>query len=74
MSDSHSFTDVSAGTPRKQHFWPTLIVPRAAIEAEIERLASIDRPASGRCSRSPTRRTPARCRPSRPASTSPSRC
>ena len=48
MSDSHSFTDVSAGTPRKQHFWPTLIVPRAAIEAEIERLASIDRPASGR--------------------------
>ena len=48
MSDSHSFTDVSAGTPRKQHFWPTLIVPRAAIEAEIERLASIDRPGSGR--------------------------
>jgi gentisate 1,2-dioxygenase len=48
MSDSYTFTDVSDAKPRKQDLWPTLIVPRAAIEAEIERLASIPRPASGR--------------------------
>jgi gentisate 1,2-dioxygenase len=47
MSDNFSFTDVSDQAPRKQDFWPTLIVPRAAIDAEIERLASIARPASG---------------------------
>lgn len=28
--------------------WPALVVPRAAIEREIERLADIDRPADGR--------------------------
>ncbi len=48
MSTEFTFHDVSDRAPRKQTFWPTLIVPRAAIEAEIERLASIDRPASGR--------------------------
>ena len=48
MSDSFEFHDVSDRLPRKQEFWPTLIVPRAAIDAEIERLASVDRPASGR--------------------------
>jgi gentisate 1,2-dioxygenase len=48
MNESHTFTDVSDAKPRKQEFWPTLIVPRAAIDAEIERLASIARPASGR--------------------------
>jgi gentisate 1,2-dioxygenase len=48
MNDSFTFTDVSDAKPRKQDLWPTLIVPRAAIEAEIERLASIPRPASGR--------------------------
>jgi gentisate 1,2-dioxygenase len=48
MNDSYTFTDVSDAKPRKQDLWPTLIVPRAAIEAQIERLASIPRPASGR--------------------------
>jgi gentisate 1,2-dioxygenase len=48
MSNTFKFHDVSDGAHRKQDLWPTLIVPRAAIEAEIERLASIDRPASGR--------------------------
>jgi hypothetical protein len=37
MSDTYTITDVSDRAPRKQEFWPTLIVPRAAIEAEIER-------------------------------------
>ena len=48
MSDSYTFTDISDAKPRKQEFWPTLIVPRASIDAEIERLASIARPDSGR--------------------------
>lgn len=48
MSDTYRFTDISERAPRKQEFWPTLIVPRAAIDAEIERLASIARPSTGR--------------------------
>ena len=48
MSDSYTFTDISARAPRKPEFGPSLIVPRAAIDAEIERLASIDRPGTGR--------------------------
>ncbi len=48
MSESFKFHDISDRAPRKQDLWPTLIVPRAAIEAEIERLAAVDRPASGR--------------------------
>ena len=45
---STKFVDVSGQTPRKQELWPSVIVPRAAIDDEIERLASIARPASGR--------------------------
>lgn len=48
MSDSFRFHDISERAPRKQDFWPTLIVPRAAIDAEIERLASVARPSTGR--------------------------
>ncbi len=43
-----SFVDVSEQKARKQHHWPSVIVPRRAIDAEIERLASIARPESGR--------------------------
>lgn len=45
---SAKFVDVSEQAPRKQELWPSVIVPRAAIDAEIERLASVGRPASGR--------------------------
>ena len=48
MSQPFSFIDVSAQAPRKQYHWPSVIVPRAAIDAEIERLAAIARPESGR--------------------------
>jgi gentisate 1,2-dioxygenase len=48
MSETFKFHDVGSTVPRKQDLWPTLIVPRAAIDAEIERLASIDLPAGGR--------------------------
>lgn len=48
MSELYSFVDVSDAAPRKQHHWPSVIVPRAAIDAEVERLASNARPGSGR--------------------------
>jgi gentisate 1,2-dioxygenase len=47
MTQSFSFIDVSEQAPRKQHHWPSVIVPRAAIDAEIERLASVARPGTG---------------------------
>ena len=37
MSELYSFVDVSDTRPRKQHHWPSVIVPRAAIDAEVER-------------------------------------
>lgn len=48
MDNGVTLIDVSGRTPREQAFWPTVILPKARIEAEIERLASIDRPADGR--------------------------
>lgn len=48
MAEGFSFVDMSERKPRKQDKWPSIIVPRAAIDGEIERLASIARPGSGR--------------------------
>lgn len=48
MEQQIKLVDVSGATEREQAFWPTVVLPRAAIEAEVERLASIPRPANGR--------------------------
>ena len=48
MDDQVSFVDITATAPREQKQWPTVLVRRPRIEAEIERLASIARPANGR--------------------------
>lgn len=48
MNNGITLVDISGQPPREQAFWPTVVLPRAAIEAEIERLASIARPADGR--------------------------
>lgn len=48
MDKQVSLVDVSGAPIREQTFWPTMVLPKAAIEAEIERLASISRPANGR--------------------------
>lgn len=48
MEQTVSLIDVSGAPPRTQALWPTVVLPKAAIEREIERLASIDRPADGR--------------------------
>lgn len=43
------FTDIS-GAPAsdRNQYWSPLIIPRARIEAEVERLAALERPANGR--------------------------
>jgi len=47
VTQPFSFVDVSEQAPRKQYHWPSVIVPRASIDAEIERLASVARPSTG---------------------------
>ncbi|WP_194725678.1 cupin domain-containing protein [Noviherbaspirillum malthae] len=48
MDNGITLVDISCQSPREQAFWQTVVLPRAAIEAEVERLASIARPANGR--------------------------
>jgi gentisate 1,2-dioxygenase len=48
MEKQISLVDVSGAPIREQTFWPTVVLPKAAIDAEIERLASSPRPANGR--------------------------
>ncbi|MBB5215315.1 cupin domain-containing protein [Parapusillimonas granuli] len=48
MNNGITLIDVSGQPAREQTFWPTVVLRRAIIEAEIERLASIDRPVDGR--------------------------
>lgn len=47
MDMTPGFIDVSGRVPREQEQWPSLIMRRAAIEREIERLASEARPPDG---------------------------
>jgi len=46
MDPQIKLIDVSGALAREQAFWPTVVLPRAAIDAEIERLASLPRPAN----------------------------
>lgn len=49
MTDSaFRFVDVSDARPRPQELWPSIIIPKKAIDGEIERLAAAPQPASGR--------------------------
>lgn len=48
MTTSPMFMDVSGAEPREQDPWESVVIPKETIEAEIERLASIPRPANGR--------------------------
>jgi gentisate 1,2-dioxygenase len=48
MKNQVELVDVSGQAARPQTFWPTVVLPKASIGAEIERLASIARPADGR--------------------------
>lgn len=48
MDNGVTLIDVSGARPREQTFWPTVVLPKAQIDAQIEHLASIDRPEDGR--------------------------
>ena len=48
MTGSYQFLDLSSASPRAQELWPSIIVPKAAIDAEIERLAESPPTATGR--------------------------
>ncbi len=46
---THSFfLDRTGTTPTAAPLWPAIVIPKEAIDAEIERLASLPRPANGR--------------------------
>jgi gentisate 1,2-dioxygenase len=48
MTEKFRFVDVSEAHARTQQLWPSIIVPKRAIDAEIERLAELALPATGR--------------------------
>jgi gentisate 1,2-dioxygenase len=48
MSDAFKFIDVTGKTPDPIDLWPATVIPKEAIDAEIERLAALPRPANGR--------------------------
>jgi len=47
MDNGITLVDLSNKPAREQAFWPTVVLRKARIDAEIERLASIDCPANG---------------------------
>ena len=48
MDPQIKLIDVSGALAREQAFWPTVVLPRAAIDAEIERLAGLPMDAAQR--------------------------
>src|ERR1700704_6527460 len=48
MSETVRFIDNAGAKPGAMDLWPAIVIPKEAIDAEIERLASLPRPANGR--------------------------
>jgi gentisate 1,2-dioxygenase len=48
MSGKFRFVDVSTAMAREQQLWPSIVVPKKAIDSEVERLADMALPATGR--------------------------
>ncbi|MGI9027020.1 MAG: cupin domain-containing protein, partial [Burkholderiaceae bacterium] len=44
----YRLVDSYGARARRQEFWPSIIIPKEAIDAEVERLAEASRPANGR--------------------------
>ncbi len=44
----HRFIDRTGAAPEPIALWPSIVIPKEAIDAEIERLASLPRPRNGR--------------------------
>src|SRR5258708_36352620 len=51
MSDSVRFIDQTGKAPSKIELWPAVVIAKETIDAEIERLANLPKPANG-CRRS----------------------
>ena len=48
MTETVRFIDQSGAKPGTMDLWPAIVIPKETIDAEIERLASLPRPANGR--------------------------
>src|ERR1700730_10974593 len=48
MKETVRFVDQSGGKPGEMDLWPAIVIPKEAIDAEVERLAHLPRPANGR--------------------------
>src|ERR1700751_1670763 len=48
MTETIRFIDRSGSAPEPIALWPSVVIPKEAIDAEVERLASLKRPENGR--------------------------
>ena len=48
MNETVRFLDQSGARPGTMDLWPAIVIPKEVIDAEVERLASLPRPANGR--------------------------
>jgi gentisate 1,2-dioxygenase len=48
MTDTARFVDRTGAVPDSLDLWPSIVIPKETIDAEIERLAGLPRPANGR--------------------------
>ena len=48
MQQGSVFRDRTGATPVSPTLWPAVVIPKETIDAEVERLASLPRPANGR--------------------------
>src|SRR5215470_13732875 len=48
MNETVRFLDQSGARPGTMDLWPAIVIPKETIDAEVERLASLPRPANGR--------------------------
>src|SRR5262245_32690399 len=48
MNEIVRFIDQSGARPGTMDLWPAIVIPKETIDAEVERLASLPRPANGR--------------------------
>ena len=48
MNETVRFIDQSGARPGTMDLWPAIVIPKETIDAEVERLAGLPRPANGR--------------------------
>ena len=48
MNETVRFLDQTGARPGTMDLWPAVVIPKETIDAEVERLASLPRPANGR--------------------------